>query len=36
MVSLLGAIDDFNEIRADVLCDSKWISVDETMCAWKP
>lgn len=31
-----GAIDDFNEIRADVLCDSKWISVDETMCAWKP
>jgi len=31
-----GAIDEFNEIQADLSCDSKWISIDETMCAWKP
>jgi len=31
-----AAIDEFNEIRSNLICGSRWISVDETMCAWKP
>ena len=31
-----AAIDEFNEIRENLICGSRWISVDETMCAWKP
>jgi hypothetical protein len=31
-----AAIDEFNEIREKLICGSRWISVDETMCAWKP
>ena len=31
-----SAVDEFNEIRQkEVLCGS-WVSIDETMCAWKP
>ncbi len=31
-----SAVDEFNEIRKSELCGSLWISIDETMCAWKP
>lgn len=31
-----GAIEEFNEIRRNELCCSLWVSVDETMSAWKP
>jgi hypothetical protein len=31
-----GAIDEFNELRQELICGSRWISVDETMCAWRP
>jgi hypothetical protein len=31
-----AAVDEFNEIRSTLICGSRWISVDETMCAWKP
>jgi hypothetical protein len=31
-----GAVDEFNIIRRTKLTCSEWISVDETMCAWRP
>jgi hypothetical protein len=31
-----SAIDEFNELRKNLLFDSRWISADETMCAWRP
>jgi hypothetical protein len=31
-----GAVDEFNVIRQTKLTCSEWISVDETMCAWRP
>jgi hypothetical protein len=31
-----GAIEEFNDIRRNELCCSLWISVDETMSAWRP
>jgi hypothetical protein len=31
-----SAIDEFNLIRKTKLTCSPWISVDETMCAWRP
>ncbi len=31
-----GAIDEFNELRQELICGSRWISADETMCAWRP
>jgi hypothetical protein len=31
-----GAVDKFNLIRHTKLTCSEWISVDETMCAWRP
>ncbi len=31
-----SAVDEFNEICKSKLCGSLWISIDETMCAWKP
>jgi hypothetical protein len=31
-----SAIDEFNSIRQSELVDSLWISIDETMSAWKP
>ncbi len=31
-----GAIDEFNLIRTTKLTCSHWISVDESMCAWRP
>jgi hypothetical protein len=31
-----GAVDEFNLIRTTKLTCSHWISVDESMCAWRP
>jgi hypothetical protein len=31
-----AAIDEFNEMRRAVLSGSLWISLDETMSAWRP
>ncbi len=31
-----AAIDEFNEIRSNLVCGSRWISIDETMYALKP
>ena len=31
-----SAIDEFNELRKNLLFDSRWISADETMCTWRP
>ncbi len=31
-----GAIDEFNEVREELISDFRWISADETMCAWRP
>ncbi len=31
-----AAIDELNEILEKLICGSRWISVDETMRAWKP
>jgi hypothetical protein len=31
-----SAIDEFNEIRCNLIIGSQWISIDESMCAWKP
>ncbi len=30
------AVEEFNLIRATKVTSSCWISVDETMCAWRP
>jgi hypothetical protein len=31
-----SAVDEFNEIRKNEISGSLWISVDESMCAWRP
>lgn len=31
-----SAVDEFNDIRKKELCGSLWLSIDESMCAWKP
>ena len=31
-----GAIDEFNEIRKAEIVGSRWLSLDETMCSWRP
>jgi hypothetical protein len=31
-----AAIDNSNDICQKLICGSQWISLDETMCAWKP
>ncbi len=30
------AVDEFINIYKNELCGALWISIDETMCAWKP
>jgi hypothetical protein len=30
------AVDDFNEIRRTLFQGSRWISIDESMSAWRP
>jgi hypothetical protein len=32
----LSAVDEFNEIHQQELCCSLWVSIDETMSAWRP
>jgi hypothetical protein len=31
-----SAVEEFNEIRQNELVCSLWVSIDETMCAWRP
>ncbi len=31
-----SAVDEFNDIRRRILLDSKWITADESMSAWRP
>jgi hypothetical protein len=31
-----GIIDEFNDIRRSELIGSQWLSLDETMSAWRP
>jgi hypothetical protein len=31
-----SAVDEFNDIRKTVLVDTSWITIDESMSAWKP
>jgi hypothetical protein len=31
-----SAIDEFNKVRRDLIIGSQWISIDESMCAWRP
>ncbi len=31
-----SSVEEFNEIRQKELVCSSWVSVDETMCAWRP
>jgi hypothetical protein len=33
---LSAAVDEFNSIRRSKIVGSRWISVDETMCSWRP